>query len=345
MVKYMVWFTLQFKAWTRRRSSWMQVLGMVLLLLMVSHIRLPGIENTRIGVCAAPDVFSQRVLECLKDRESIFDFAEYQDQEEMRHDILAGRMECGFVFFEDAEGDRFKNSASYICTPFSAKGLIAQETFYAAFFEVYSGQILIGNEKELFGKSSGEITRELLERRQAYLQENEMFRIDVIETEQTVPQTSSADGAAKSTRPVQGTAGMFLFAILWMAQGRKFERYGNGVTAALERKERWKFAYLGCMAEALVPAAAGTVLILLSPGHRSALAEFASMLLFVLVTGFWVLAVGSFFKNSVTFAAWTAAILLVQLAVCPIFIDLAPYIPAIAVIRRLFPLGWLDFAG
>lgn len=342
MAQYMVWFTLQLKAWTRRRSSWMQLLGMVLLLILVSHIHLPGMENTRIGVCAASDEFSQRVLECLKGRDSIFDLAEYHDREEMRKDVVAGRIECGFIFFKDAEGEGLKDSVSYVCTPFSAKGLVAQETFYAAFFEVYSEQILAGSEEEIFGKSSGEITRELLERKQEYLRENEMFQMDVIETGQKMPQESSADHAAGNVRPVQGTAGLFLFAILWMAQGRKIEHHGKGPAAALERKERWKFAYLGCLAETMVPAAAGTVLILLNPGHRSVLTESGSMILFVFIAGFWVLAVGSFFKNSVTFAAWTPVILLVQLAVCPVFADLSSYMPALGVIRRLFPLGWLS---
>lgn len=339
MGQYMVWFTLQFKAWARRKSSWMQVLGMLLLLFMISRIRLPGVETTRIGVCAAPDAFSQRILECLKARESIFEFAEYHNQEEMRQDIVAGRMECGFIFFEGDVGQ--KNSVSYICTPFSAKGLAAQETFYAAFFEVYSEQILIGSEEEIFGTQSGEITRELLERKYAYQQENEMFRMEVAEIEQETAQEAFTGRASGSVRPVQGAAGLFLFAVLWMAQGRKFSHHGRGAAAALERKQKWKFAYLGCLAEAAVPAAVGTVFIVLNPGHRTVLAELGSMLLFVLVTSIWVLAVGSFFKNSVTFAAWTLAILLVQLAVCPVFIDLSSFIPAAGIVRRAFPLGWL----
>ena len=83
------------------------------------------------------------------------------------------------------------------------------------------------------------------------------------------------------------------------------------------------------------------ILVLLSPGHRGAEREIASMVVFVLVCSFWVLAVGRLFRSSTAFAGWTLTMLLVQMAVCPVFADLAAYVPAVKVIRWGFPLGWL----
>ncbi len=341
MAQYKIWYTLQLKAWLKRKISWLQVLGMILLVLLTAHIHLPDAENTRVGICGAADETADNVLESLRSGDSIFAFIEYSDEEAMRQDLVSGRIECGFLFSEDFQErvweDRLKDSITYICTPFSAKGLVAQETVYAAFFESYSKKILIGSEEEMYGRTSESLTEALLEKRDGYLYDSEMFRMDIIET----AQPRGEAGASGEARPVQGMTGLFLFAILWMAQGRKFGGNGNGVLLALDRRWRWWFRYLGCLSEATVPAAAGIALILSAPGHRGIGTEISSMILFVLVCSLWVPAVGSLFHNSTSFAGWTLTILLVQMAVCPVFVDLAEYVPALKVIRWGFPLGWL----
>lgn len=341
MAQYKIWYALQLKAWLKRKTSWLQVLGMILLVLLTAHIHLPDADNTRVGVCGAADEYADNVLKSLRHRDSIFEFIEYSDEETMRRDMVSGRIECGFLFPEDFQEriweDRLKNSVTYICTPFSAKGLVAQETFYAAFFEGYSEKILIDSETEIYGRSDESLTEALLEKRRGYLQGSEMFQMDMIESEQK-PGKPVASGEA---RPVQGMAGLFVFAVLWMAQARKFGGNGNGILSALDRGRRWKFQYLGCLAESSIPAAVGVILVLLSPGHRGAEREIASMVVFVLVCSFWVLAVGRLFRSSTAFAGWTLTMLLVQMAVCPVFADLAAYVPAVKVIRWGFPLGWL----
>ncbi|MDE7066791.1 MAG: hypothetical protein K2O83_03790, partial [Schaedlerella arabinosiphila] len=201
----------------------------------------------------------------------------------------------------------------------------------------YSEKILIDSEKEIYGRSDESLTEALLEKRRGYLQSSEMFQMDIIESEQK----PGKPGVSGEARPVQGMAGLFVFAVLWMAQARKFGGNGNGILSALDRGRRWKFLYLGCLAEATIPAAVGVILVLLSPGHRGAEREIASMVVFVLVCSFWVLAVGRLFRSSTAFAGWTLTMLLVQMAVCPVFADLAAYVPAVKVIRWGFPLGWL----
>lgn len=340
MTRYMTWYTLQLKAWIRRKTSWLQVLGMVLLVLLVARVRLPDAENTRVGVCSPPDEYAGRVLECLRSRDSIFDFIEYQEEEALRQDMVSGRIECGFSFSEDfqelVQEGSFGNSVAYICTPFSSKGMVARETFYAAFFDVYSEKILIDSEAEVYGRSDEKLTEALLEKRDGYLREGGLFRMDIIEAEQK--QEKDVPGEA---RPIQGIVGLFVFAILWMAQGRRFGGSKNGVLSALDRGRRLSFQYLGCLAEATIPAIVGIVLTFLSPGHRGVGTEICGMVLFVLVCGFWVPAVGGLFQNSTAFAGWTLTMLLIQMAVCPVFIDLAVYVPAVKVIRWGFPLGWL----
>lgn len=53
MAQYKIWYALQLKAWLKRKTSWLQVLGMILLVLLTAHIHLPDADNTRVGVCGA----------------------------------------------------------------------------------------------------------------------------------------------------------------------------------------------------------------------------------------------------------------------------------------------------
>ena len=76
----------------------MQVLGMILLVVLTAQVQLPDAENTRVGVCSAPDEYAGRVLERLRAGDSMFDFIEYPQETAMRQDLVAGRIECGFIF-------------------------------------------------------------------------------------------------------------------------------------------------------------------------------------------------------------------------------------------------------
>ena len=78
----------------------MQVLGMILLVVLTAQVQLPDAENTRVGVCSAPDEYAGRVLERLRAGDSMFDFIEYPQETAMRQDLVAGRIECGFIFWK-----------------------------------------------------------------------------------------------------------------------------------------------------------------------------------------------------------------------------------------------------
>lgn len=101
MEQYIIWYILQFKAWVRRKTSWLQVLGMILLVVLTAQVQLPDAENTRGGVCSAPDEYAGRALDRLRAGDSMLDFIEYPQETAMRQDLVAGRIECGFIFSEN----------------------------------------------------------------------------------------------------------------------------------------------------------------------------------------------------------------------------------------------------
>lgn len=345
MEQYIVWYKLQLKAWTKRKTSWMQLLGMVLLVVLIAQIHLPNAENTEIGICAGKDAYAGNVVRRLKTKQSVFTFRTYLEEEALWQDIVSGKIECGFVFADDFEArvksSNLKKAVAYICTPFTAKGAVAQETVYAAFFELYSETILQEHALELYGKEDQKLKEELLEKNRYLLEHSDMFQVEIKEIDSIPAAEGRTKGRTKGeTQPIQGMVGLFVFLMLWMTHGRKFESSGNAIMRALDIRQRHIFEYLGYLAAGTIPALAGTGMLLLSGASRGAGKEMLYMLLFVAVSSLWVLLVGKCFRNSTTFVAWVFTILLMQMLLCPILIDLSEYVPAVAYVNKIFPLGW-----
>lgn len=72
---------------------------------------------------------------------------------------------------------------SYLCTPLTTKGEVARETFYAALFEVYGAQMLSARTEQLFGDDANVARDVLLANYEKYLKGNEVFQVNVEQTE------------------------------------------------------------------------------------------------------------------------------------------------------------------
>lgn len=51
MEKYITWYRLLLKSWMKKKSSWLQLVGMVLVVVLIAGIRVPDTNNTVIGLC------------------------------------------------------------------------------------------------------------------------------------------------------------------------------------------------------------------------------------------------------------------------------------------------------
>ena len=132
----------------------------------------------------------------------------------------------GFYFsnnFEKKfEHEKLKNSVSYLCTPLTTKGEVARETFYAALFEVYGAQMLSARPAQLFGDDANAARDVLLANYEKYLKGNEVFQVNVEQTEAV--QTTEKE---KQVFPLHGLVALFLFLIIYVEYGRRFDA-GSG---------------------------------------------------------------------------------------------------------------------
>lgn len=341
MEKYLIWYRLWLKAYVRKPSCWLQILGMVLLLLVISSVSFPDSGNAAVGICYEGDGYAKQMAEELTEGDSIFTFRVYGGEEELYRDVTAGKTECGFLFAADFEdkikSGSLKESVTYICTPLTAKGEVAKETVYAALLRIYSDEILRNGEREWYGDADAGRTAALLEWNRFYQEGNQVFRLE----------TEAVDTGAGNTvqkmeaqvYPLQGMLGLFIFLLMFLAYGRKFGAGRCMVEKALDRTGRRVFGYMGCLAAGTLPALAGFGMILLVKGTEGMIEELLLLLLFLAGSGGWILAVGSLMHRSTSFLSGVVVLTAANLLICPVFVDGSLYVPALKYVSCLFPLG------
>lgn len=339
MEKYITWYRLLLKSWIKRKSSWLQLVGMVLVVLLIAGIHIPDTNNTVIGLCNKDGDFVEDVIEKLQHGESVFQFAAYEDENKMQEAVIRGELESGFVFkkgcAKELEQGKRKNLITLITTPLTTKGAVAKETVFAAFLERYSEEILLAQEEQVFGRKSEEISKALLEKNQEYLNSDELFRIDFEEVA-----TKAKESEKRSeTFPVRGMIVLLIFVMILIEHGKKFEQRDCAVEKALAGSEKVYFEILRYLSVATIPALAGIVLLIGTGNGIFLIKEVLRMMLFLVVLSVWMVLIGRLFRNGTTYASWIMTLVIGNLLLCPVFVNAAEYVPALGYLNCIFPVG------
>lgn len=335
------WYILQLKAEMKRKTWWIIPAAMIAVALLVSQMRIPNGENVSVGLCLAEDPMAEAIAAGLSQRESVFEFIVFEKESELRKALETAEIESGFLFSEEFE-EKVKKGCSkelitFLRTPFSAKGTVAKETLYAVFLEKYGEEILLDGRKEIYEEDRKDLVPFLLERNAEYLKSEEFFRTEV----EAIPvQETSDKEELTDIYPIQGIMGIFLFVLLWMTFGRRFEGNGRGICLALDRKKQKRFEYLGYLAAVTIPSVTGIGVVMAVGESRGVVIELFRMFLLVFIGALWVSIVGGWFRSSMALSAWVLAFVVIQLVLCPVLINISAYLPAVDYIKYLFPLGW-----
>lgn len=340
----LTWYQLQLKAWLKRGTSLLLLAAMLLVVWLAGQISIPQSDNVTVGVVSTEGAHGKEVLEHLKERESIFSFVEYDSRETLLADLVAGKLECGFYFSQNFEKkfehEKLKNSVSYVCTPLTTKGEVARETFYAALFEVYGRQMLSARAEQLFGENASAAESTLLENNEKYLAGSEVFQVNVEQTKavETVRNT------AQKVFPIHGLVAVFLFFIMFVEYGRRFDAGEGKPYLALPAPMGDGFQIMGLLAAGTVPAVLGTVMVCSSGESRGFIIEVTAMCLLLVICALWIAFAGKWIRSMTGFTSQMFLLLLINLVFCPVFVDISAYIPAFEIVRCFFPTGlYLEF--
>lgn len=339
MQKVIIWYGLLLKRNIKQITAWLMTAALILLMLVVQGIHMPSVKTMMIGLFCEQDGDTEKILcEDLEHSHSQFRFEIYQDKERMYRDVQSGRLECGFLlqsdFTERVRQDNWKKSVTYIANPFTTKGEVAKETFFAAFFKEYSGQLLAQSEKEIFTQQDQKRLAKMKKSSDDFLQ-SDFFYTDIVPVDTKVRKEQNDYG----TYPVQGIFAIFLLGMMYFANAKRYEPKGAWVQHAFTNQERFVFACVQELAAVTLPAVAGFVLLLTTSQSRSLGQELLSFAIFLAYAIIWAALYAKIPSSTEGFLAYGIVMMVIAAIMCPVFWDAGAYIPVMRYLKYLIPVG------
>lgn len=339
MQKVIIWYGLLLKRNIKQITAWLMTAALILLMLVVQGIHMPSVKTMMIGLFCEQDGDIEKTLcEDLEHSHSQFTFEIYQDKERMYRDVQSGRLECGFLlqsdFTERVRQDNWKKSVTYIANPFTTKGEVAKETFFAAFFKEYSGQLLAQSEKEIFTQQDQKRLAKMKKSSDDFLQ-SDFFYTDIVPVDTKVRKEQNDYG----TYPVQGIFAIFLLGMMYFANAKRYEPKGAWVQHAFTNQERFVFACVQELAAVTLPAVAGFVLLLTTSQSRSLGQELLSLAIFLAYAIIWTALYAKIPGSTEGFLAYGIVMMVIAAIMCPVFWDAGAYIPVMRYLKYLIPVG------
>lgn len=335
MQKEVIWYYLHLKTISKSVGLYIQMFGIIALLLIAKNINIPDGKNVRAGLCVGESRIAASAKERLLSEENVFKYISYSSPEELKADVKAGRIECGFIFADDFDAAFEKGSLTkeveYICSPDTTKGYVMQEDVYAAIYKNYSEVILKQGDSKIYGDNDEKRTDELLEKNIQYLDsDNSLFRTEMIKVK-----TIEEKEAAKGTWPIGGLAYFFTFIVMYLYAGNQSN---TRVKAVQNKRDRFVFDLVGQLAAGTVPLVVMNFILLCM--HEIVSVKIIGLsILFWIYSAIWIALVIRIIRSKNAYYASVLVIAIMFLLLCPVFIDLAEYVPAVSYIRLLIPLN------
>lgn len=339
MRKAIVWYEMLLKDRLMRKATWIAAAVMLCFLAIVTEIHIPSSQNRIVGICSQKSGEKAAIVTDLYAQQGAFDYKEYTDATQLYEDVQTGKLECGFVLSDQLEkkletGD-LEKCVQYVVSPYSTKGEVAKETFFASFLRVYSEQILRQNEKNLFLTPDSE-------RMEAILAANERFmQSDFFQLEQVSVAAKSKNRREGTCYPIEGLLGIFLLGFMYFANGRKFEPDGRWTGNCFTRREAIAFTMMQTLSTVTLPAMAGILLLLQRYTLRQAPEEIGRLLLFLLIGVPWTALYAKLARSQENFLAYGILLMVLCVLLYPVISDITLYIPGLKYVRYVTPLGIL----
>lgn len=339
MQKVIIWYGLLLKRNIKQITAWLMTAALILLMLVVQGIHMPSVKTMMIGLFCEQDGNIEKILcEDLENSHSQFTFVTYQDKEQMYQDVQSGKMECGFLiqgnFTKRVLQNNWRKCVTFIANPFTTKGEVAKETFFAAFFREYSGQLLAQSEKEIFTTQDQKRLEKMQKSSDDFLQ-SDFFYTDIVPVDTKVKKVQDNHG----TYPVHGIFAIFLLGMMYFANAKRYEPKGAWVQHAFINRERFMFACVQELAAVTLPAVAGIFLLLTTPQARSLWQELLLFAIFLAYAIIWTALCAKIPGSTEGFLAYGIVMMVIAAIMCPVFWDAGAYIPVMRYLKYLIPVG------
>lgn len=345
MERYLTWYYQNLKLNIKSKTTYLQILFMILIIIIMSNIKIPSSETVKILLYNEAGAMGDELVKMLVDADTVYEFEEEKKLNQMEERILAADAECGFVIHEEFEeqilSKNHRHLVSMISSTMTTKDAVAKEVFYAHFFQLYSEVVLEDFVETHFTDTTNvekeRLLEQLLEKNDEYLAGDRLFEIHY---ETICPKFSDNNKIELSkTFPIRGTIALFLFLLILINNARSLMGKTDNFVKTLISLEKNIYIILKNISSVSLQSLPALILIIIYAEPRNIIYEVIMLILYLLVSSLWIMLFGSLFKNVTTYSGWMLTILLSNIIVCPVFFNLSEYVKAIGLLQYIFPLG------
>ena len=339
MERYVIWYVLSLKNYWKKRSSYLTILGMIVLIWIISGISAPNATNMKVGLCSGSSAVAEEIQDVLLADKSDFAFLLYEKEDELIQDVISGRLDSGFVFSDEFdqmfEQRDTRNGIQYYKTTFSTKGEVLKEKIFAEYFKLYSKILLEDMQEDVFGNQNPERLKDLLEKNKRYMSGDSLFKLDIKQVED-IEIVKNRD---KENSATKGLILLSIFLIMFLSYAETRTGESDSVSLALNRKEQFVYQFVKRQAAAIFPAIMGMIVSLQISTGGNVFYEMFRIGIFLILSGLWINVLGKKLGKAEQLPTWLLSMVILHIVLCPIFYDFSVYLPAIKWIRNFIPLG------
>ena len=319
---------LAFKRNLSRGAAWFLILLCPLMCFLAS--RLPEAERSPLaGMYLSGDGECVRRIE---DYLSSQNFVKYDDTELMREHVRSGELDCAVIFPEDVEEriqkGELRESVIFIESPTSFMPGLFRNHAAAALFREYAPYI---------GASAFESTQlsreDMLREYEKLFAEGYSFSFELSSVDGNIQQTQ-----LKKSAMVKGAVSVLMCVLVFCLCADNYEKSFRPMAARLGAKRSFTAV--------LVPGSVScAALAWISGAAAVCLAGMPELLPAVLIYGAVLTVLGTILAMLLPKSRHLYIILPLLVAfsaaLCPIYIDLSLFVPAVAAVRNILPSYWL----
>lgn len=338
MDKIVIWFILSIKRQLKHA-------GFTALLLLLP-ILLSGIYKAEdsekkilVGMYAQEAGITKDIMNVLIENESIFEFYVCSNEEQLVEDVMSGRAECGYVFYENLkeklDTKKEKRSIGIYRSPSTVADSMSTELVFAALFKCYGKEIInqFAVSDDIFSQFNQEETvKELNRLYEKYISNGSTFSFSY----------EGMDGVAKqqevkmNTFPVRGIAAVFIYVMGMLSAVRLCIDEKNGLFYKLTFSQRIGCGFASMLAPVFLSAVSALASLCLTGESGSIWSEIVSLSIYSIFVTLFAWALKAVLKEPVAICSVIPFFIIGSLLLCPVFIDAGVFIPEVRYLRLLF---------
>lgn len=354
-----LWFYLLCKRQLKNMALTFFLLAMPVSALIVRGI--PAMEAGGVPQVALfaedEDALSQKVMETLLSKDEGVAFYKSPSLSRLREDIIEGRAACAYVFRKNLEASldrrRLENCILLIKNGEELVTGVTNEIVISALIQNYARSLTLNFMKEkglladkrASGLSEGDLTQYFDRQFNRRLSNGSSLRLqfETLEKSHGAFVTQAIETKAMSF-PFRGVMAVLIYtacisgAIQWLSDRE------SSLFAPMERGFVRISRPLYILVPALFFSVSGLSSLYLGGTGADFFKELLTMLLYILLNVAFGSIVTLAFRKSRTLTALLPVMILGSLLLCPVFLDLRPYLPIAGVLNKLFlPYYYLRF--